>query len=61
MTPVFHQQSPLRFIDALVRGTPPPVTIEDGRRSLQMILSAYEAARTGRTVRVPGPDRPTPV
>lgn len=59
-TPAFHQQSPLRFVDALVRGAPPPVTIEDGRRSLQMILSAYEAARTGTTVRIPGPDRATP-
>jgi len=25
-----------------------------------MILSAYEAARTGTTVRIPGPDRVTP-
>ena len=52
-TPQFHQQNPLRFLEALTTGKPAPNTIEDGRRSLQMILSAYEAARTGRSVRIP--------
>ena len=52
-TPRFHQQNPLRFLEALVTGEPPPNTIEDGRRSLQMILSAYESARSGKTVRIP--------
>ncbi|MCE2494414.1 MAG: Gfo/Idh/MocA family oxidoreductase [Alphaproteobacteria bacterium] len=56
-TPQFHQQNPLRFLDALTKGVAPPNTMEDGRRSLQMILSAYESARTGRTVRIPGNTR----
>ena len=52
-TPQFHQQNPLQFLEALTRGVAPPNTIEDGRRSLQMILSAYESAKTGKTVRIP--------
>ena len=52
-TPRFHQQNPLQFIEALVKGVSPPNTIEDGRRALQMILSAYESARSGKTVRIP--------
>ena len=52
-TPQFHQQNPLQFLDALTRGVAPPNTIEDGRRSLQMILSAYESAESGTTVRIP--------
>ncbi|MEM7403819.1 MAG: Gfo/Idh/MocA family oxidoreductase [Pseudomonadota bacterium] len=52
-TPEFHQQNPLQFIKALVNGEPAPVSVRDGLRSLQMIVSAYEAARTGTTVRIP--------
>ena len=52
-TPQFHQQNPLQFLDALTRGVVSPNTLEDGRRSLQMILSAYESAKSGRTVRIP--------
>ena len=52
-TPEFHQQNPLRFLDALTTGAAPPTTMEDGRRALRMILSAYDSARTGRTVRIP--------
>ncbi len=52
-TPGFHRQNPLRFLDALTTGAEPPNTMEDGRRSLRMILSAYESARIGRTVRIP--------
>ena len=52
-TPQFHQQNALQFLDALTRGVVPPNTLEDGRRSLQMILSAYESAKSGRTVRIP--------
>ncbi len=48
----FHQQNALAFLDALKRGTPPPIGIEDGRRALAMILAAYEAARTGQVQRV---------
>jgi predicted dehydrogenase len=54
IVPVFktgklHHQNPLRFLEALQRGTPPPVTLEDGRRAVEMILAAYRAAETGRS------------
>ncbi len=44
----FHQQNPLAFLEALRRGEPPPVTLEDGRRAVEMILAAYRATETGR-------------
>ena len=44
----FHQQNPLAFLEALSGGRPPPNTLEDGRRSLEMILGAYRSARSGR-------------
>lgn len=50
-----HHQNPLQFLEALHRGTPPPVTLEDGRRALEMILAAYRAARTGAAQPVPPP------
>ena len=49
----FHQQNALAFLDALLRKTAPPVTLADGRRALAMILAAYEAAATGREVKIP--------
>ena len=48
----FHQQNALAFLDALARKVQPPVTLDDGRRALAMILSAYEAAASGRTVNI---------
>jgi predicted dehydrogenase len=44
----FHQQNALAFVDCLERGTPPPITIDDGVRAMKMIDAAYVAARTGR-------------
>lgn len=49
----FHQQNPLAFLEALRGGGPPPVTLEDGRRAVEMILAAYRAAETGRREAVP--------
>jgi myo-inositol 2-dehydrogenase / D-chiro-inositol 1-dehydrogenase len=48
-----HHQVAQEFLATLRAGTAPPVTLEDGRRALTLILAAYEAARTGRTVPVP--------
>jgi predicted dehydrogenase len=48
-----HQQVAQQFLATLRAGTPPPITLEDGRRALTLILAAYEAASTGRTVPVP--------
>ncbi|OUR77317.1 hypothetical protein A9Q83_11485 [Alphaproteobacteria bacterium 46_93_T64] len=50
----FHQQNALSFVRTLIEGTPPPVTLEDGCRSLAMILAAYEAANTGQVVAISG-------
>jgi predicted dehydrogenase len=44
----FHQQSALAFVDCLERGTPPPITLDDGLRAARMIDAAYAAARTGQ-------------
>ena len=52
-----HHQNALRFLDTLHRGASPPVTLEDGRRAVEMILAAYRAARSGRTEPVPPPRR----
>jgi predicted dehydrogenase len=56
----FHHQNPLAFLEALRAGTPPPVTLEDGRRAFEMILAAYRAAETGRRAPVPPPASPSP-
>jgi len=39
-----------RFAQAVAEGEEPDVTGLDGRRNLELILGAYEAARTGRAV-----------
>ena len=44
----FHQQNALAFLECLERGTPPPVTLDDGLRALRMIDGAYRAAATGQ-------------
>ena len=51
-TGAFHQQNALAFLDALSRNVPPPVTLDDGRRALAMIVAAYEAAATGREQKI---------
>jgi predicted dehydrogenase len=48
-----HHQSALSFLAALRSGTPPPVTLEDGRRAVELILAAYRSAETGRREAVP--------
>lgn len=44
---------PRPFIDALRNGTPPPATALDGKKSVEMILGAYQSAREGRRVLFP--------
>lgn len=39
------------FIEALAKGTPPPVTGHDGAMAVAIGLAALESARTGRTVK----------
>jgi predicted dehydrogenase len=43
------------FVDAIRQGRPPMVPGEEGRRSLAVVLAAYESARTGRPVIVKTP------
>ena len=43
----FHQQNALAFLECLMRGTAPPIGLDDGLRALRMIDSAYRAAQTG--------------
>ncbi len=40
------------FTTAVLRDTDVPITGEDARRNLAIILAAYESSRTGRTVRL---------
>lgn len=44
---------PRPFIDCIKHDTPPPVTGHDGRVSVEMVLGAYQSARTGRRVQFP--------
>jgi predicted dehydrogenase len=45
----FHHQGPLRFINCVRRGTCNEPGLEEGRASLEMILTAYQAAKSGTT------------
>ncbi|AMV11076.1 gfo/Idh/MocA family oxidoreductase [Geobacillus thermoleovorans] len=38
------------FIDAIIHGTKPPVTAEDGFRSIQLLEAIYESAKTGKII-----------
>lgn len=38
------------FIDAIIKGTKPPVTAEDGFRSIQLLEAIYESAKTGKMI-----------
>jgi myo-inositol 2-dehydrogenase / D-chiro-inositol 1-dehydrogenase len=46
----FHQAVATAFVDAVVAGRPPPITLAEGLGAQRMIEAAYRAARTGRTV-----------
>jgi predicted dehydrogenase len=43
-----------RYLDAVLEGAPNPAPGEVGRENLQVVLAAYESARLGREVRLPG-------
>lgn len=47
------------FHAALQAGTPPPITVADARRSLELVTAIYQSARTGSRVTLPiPPDHP---
>ncbi len=46
-----YVQEDRAFIDAILNGTPPPVTADDGFRSVQLVESVYSSIRSGQRVR----------
>lgn len=46
-----YVQEDQAFLDAIVNGTPPPVTALDGFKSVELVESVYEAIRTGERIR----------
>jgi myo-inositol 2-dehydrogenase / D-chiro-inositol 1-dehydrogenase len=48
----FHQAVATAFVDALIAGNPPLISLAEGLGAQRMIDAAYRAAQTGRTVAV---------
>ena len=46
-----YVQEDRAFIDAILNGGPPPVTAEDGFRSVELVESVYHAIKTGERIR----------
>jgi predicted dehydrogenase len=53
LAPTGHARILADFVAAIREGRPPLVPGEEGRRSLQLVLAVYEAARNGTAVRIP--------
>lgn len=47
-----YVQEDRSFIDSIIAGEPPPVTAEDGFRSVELVESVYAAIRNGEKVRL---------
>jgi predicted dehydrogenase len=55
--PPFARTTPFpldHLIDCLESGRPTPASIDEARRSFGVAMAAYQSAREGRPVRVPG-------
>ena len=48
----FHQQGPQYFLECIRDGRQPVVSLAEGRKSLEMILAAYQAAKSGQTQKI---------
>jgi myo-inositol 2-dehydrogenase / D-chiro-inositol 1-dehydrogenase len=46
-----YVQEDRAFVDAIINGTPPPVTALDGYKSVELVESVYHATRSGERVR----------
>lgn len=46
-----YVQEDKAFIDSILAGTPPPVTADDGFKSVELVESVYEAIKTGKRIR----------
>jgi predicted dehydrogenase len=53
LAPTGHARILADFVTAIREGRAPLVPGEEGRRSLQLVLAVYDAARSGRAVRIP--------
>jgi predicted dehydrogenase len=51
--PRIHHTVARAFVTCLADGTPPPVTAEDGRKAVEMVLAIYRAALERRAVEFP--------
>jgi myo-inositol 2-dehydrogenase/D-chiro-inositol 1-dehydrogenase len=40
-----YSEEDTRFVDAIVEGTPPPVTAEDGYKAIELVEACYCSAR----------------
>ena len=49
-----YVQEDRAFVDAILEDKPPPVTADDGFKSVQLVESVYEAIRSGRQVAFDG-------
>jgi myo-inositol 2-dehydrogenase/D-chiro-inositol 1-dehydrogenase len=47
-----YVQEDRAFIEAIVNGTPPPVTALDGLMSVELVNAVYESVKTGETIDV---------
>ena len=47
-----YVQEDAAFIDSIIAGSQPPVTADDGFRSVELVESVYDAIRTGKRVRL---------
>jgi predicted dehydrogenase len=48
----YHRRQLADFIQAIQQGRPPQVDGREGRKAVQIIVSVYEAAKTGRVVEI---------
>ena len=49
-----YVQEDRAFIDCILTNSPPPVTADDGFKSVELVESVYEAIRSGKRVRFDG-------
>jgi myo-inositol 2-dehydrogenase/D-chiro-inositol 1-dehydrogenase len=46
-----YVQEDAAFIDSILNNAPPPVTADDGYKSVELVEAVYSAIRTGERVR----------
>jgi myo-inositol 2-dehydrogenase / D-chiro-inositol 1-dehydrogenase len=49
-----YREEDTRFVDAIVEGTAPPVTAEDGYKAIELVEACYRSAqRDGARIQLP--------